>query len=137
MRELLEKRFMTVEEFGRGYPFKMTMGTRVQMLEEANLITSRLEASLDNGERMQSGGSMPQMHYILIDLDHEAELIETSTPGHFHLYVKHAVTEEQLDKLVSVMEEIGMINPGIKRGWEGRGALCLRKPGVVKGVETP
>lgn len=145
MRNELEKRYMEPEELSRGYPWVTSMGRRVRTMDEANLITSRISKSLDWVEERAAANKVAgrdiapptQRHYILLDLDHEAELIPTSTSGHFHLYIKHAVTSVQLDKFVEVCEEIGLIQPGIKKGWKERGALCLRKPGVIKGVETP
>jgi hypothetical protein len=127
----LEYRYMKPEELSRGYPWVSGMGDSVPTYDEANLLTSRLRSQIGDTE------AIGQMHYILLDLDDmDVELVESSSGNH-HLYIKHAITTSELDKLVAVLEEIGLIEPGIKRGWDERKALCLRKPGVKKGVEAP
>ena len=100
-------------------------GVSVPTLDEANLVTSAIEGEED-------------AHYILLDLDDiGVELVESSTPGHHHLYIYHKVTLDQLTRLMTLLNEMGIIQDGIMRGLKERGRLCLRKPGVVKGVETP
>jgi hypothetical protein len=131
MKERLEKRFMEPNELagqGDNCYWVTSMGIRVSRMEDANLLTSRIEATIDTEE---------EKHFIIMDVDHEAELIPSSTPGHYHLYIYHEVTKEQLDKFVAVAREIGLIQQGIVRGYKERGVLCLRKPGVVKGDERP
>lgn len=119
----LELRHMTPEELNPGYRWHVGMGRPVETWEEANLLTSRLP----NG-----------LNYILLDLDGiEAEVVPSSTAGNCHLYIKKALTEVQMDALIRVLRDIGLIQQGILTGWAQRRALCLRKPGVRKGVEQP
>jgi len=94
--------------------------------ESANLVSSRMRAESPSDD---------ELHYILLDLDGiKAEIVPSSTPGNSHLYIYHAVTKEQLNRVVDVLTDIGLLQEGIRRGWRERGILCLRKPGVMKPI---
>ena len=85
--------------------------------DEANLVGSLL----GNG-----------MHAPAIDIDLPCELIESSTPGHFHLYIDHELTWEQYKLLLAVLADVGIVEPGYYRASVARGQTFLRKPGVTK-----
>ena len=89
---------------------------------KANLISSRV-----TGYRK---------HRILLDIDHEAALIPSSTEGHYHLYINHLLTDEQMEKLVKVLEEIELIAPGNANQWWRHKALFLRLPWIKKRNEN-
>lgn len=125
MRDHLEHRFLDPTILNRSYGWCREAGEIVPA-EDANLVTSRLAGQ--NEERPDE-----ELHYIILDLDDiKVELIPSSTPGHHHLYIYHPVSKTELGQLVDLLEELQIIEPGIKRGFKERGILCLRKPGVRK-----
>lgn len=100
-------------------PFADT-GVMVESLDEANLISS-----------LTTEGK----HRPNLDIDFPAELIPSSTPGHYHLYLNIDLTRQQYDKLIDVLEEVGIIERGIKKAYYARGMTLTRKPGVKKTVQ--
>lgn len=119
----LEERFIPRDELTRTYPWTTSLGAAGPP-GEGNVYTSLIVDKFDK-------------HFILLDLDAiPVALVPSSTPGHNHLYIWHEVTTEQLNKLVNVLNEIGILQDGIVRGWMERGKLYLRKPGIMKGVEV-
>lgn len=74
-------------------------------------------------------------HLVMLDIDVPAALVPSSTPGNHHLYIDVKLSHEQYTKLVNVLEECGIIQPGIKMGFEARGGTTLRMPWVRKGYE--
>ena len=75
-------------------------------------------------------------HTPMFDIDVPAALVPSSTPGHHHLYIDVSLDQERYAKLVNVLEECGIIQPGIKLGFEKRGGTTLRYPWIRKGHET-
>jgi hypothetical protein len=50
------------------------------------------------------------LHYPAIDLDFPAELIPSSTPGHFHLYLDAPMSWEQYIVLLAALADAGVIS---------------------------
>lgn len=92
-------------------------------LKKANLITSVVKATK---------GKPVETHRLMLDLDFDAALVSSSTPGHHHLYLDKELTKEQMDKVVAVLNEVGILQDGVKNGYNRRGALSLRLPWVDK-----
>jgi hypothetical protein len=87
---------------------------------EANLISSLCE----DGQ-----------HRPVIDLDIPCRLVESSTAGHFHLYIDVAMDPEQMLAMLRAMVEAGVVQPGFLRHAEQRGAAFVRPEGVTKGMK--
>ncbi len=85
---------------------------------EANLIVSETEKG---------------MHFPIIDIDFPAQLIESSTPGHYHLYLSRKMTHAQYGNLLKALCEAGIIQQGIVNQFERLGATYARLPWVRKG----
>lgn len=90
--------------------------------------TERLDANVVSSLSTQG------FQYPALDLDQPIVLIESSTPGHHHLYFPTiALTTEQYAKLLDVLCECGIV----QRFWADRihsdGQTVLRMPGVKKG----
>lgn len=74
----------------------------------------------------------PGFHAPVLDIDFQAELVPSSTPGHFHLYLEKQVHWEKYKKLLLALEDCGIISKGYARASITRGATYVRKPGVYK-----
>ena len=86
-------------------------------LAEANLISSEI---------------VDGVHIPLIDIDMDAALLPSSTPGHHHLYIDKNMPFEDLIKLLEVMVEVGIVQKGFLEGTKKRGFSSLRLPHVSK-----
>lgn len=89
----------------------------VQDLRDANLVSSEVDDI---------------WHMPVLDIDFPAHLEPSSTPGHYHLYLNQKVSWEQYKKLLDVMGEIGLLEPGFVKLSKQRGATYVRKPGHKK-----
>jgi hypothetical protein len=72
------------------------------------------------------------MHAPALDIDFKARLIPSSTIGHYHLYLDKEICWDDYAKLIAVMGEIGLIEPGYAEVSLKKGMTTLRKPGIVK-----
>lgn len=72
------------------------------------------------------------MHAPALDIDWPCQLIESSTPGHFHLYIDKPLTWAHYVKLLTVMAEVGLLEEGYVGASLRDGATILRRPGVKK-----
>lgn len=82
--------------------------------EEANLISSEVK-----------GG---RHHKIVLDIDHEAVLIPSSTPGHSHLIINKNLTEQKFYHFVRACHDIGLIADGNLRQADMWGGQFIRFP---------
>lgn len=73
-------------------------------------------------------------HAILLDIDYPAYLLESSTPGHYHLYldVPGGVKHEDYMELLALLGRIGAIEKGYAEVSIKRGHSDLRLPWVRK-----
>jgi len=91
-------------------------------IEDALLISSKSE-----------GGN-----YVLLDIDFPVQVIPSSSPGKNHLYIDKVLSDEDMDKLLKVLVEVGLVNEGIyDLQWRPSNELTLRLPWVRKGVDVP
>ena len=76
-------------------------------------------------------------HIIALDIDYPAHLIESSTPGHYHLYldVPGGIPHEGYMALISLLAHLGVIEQGYAEVSRQRGHTDLRLPWVKKGQE--
>lgn len=72
------------------------------------------------------------MHLPAIDIDFPCELVESSTPGHFHLYIDKEVTQEQYKIVLQALHNAGIVQRGFYDSFLRRGQTFLRRPGVKK-----
>jgi hypothetical protein len=72
------------------------------------------------------------MHMPLLDIDYDAALIPSSTPGHFHLYLNKAIKWDVYKKFLEAAAEAGIIQKGYADWSLARSQSFLRKPGVKK-----
>jgi hypothetical protein len=101
---------------------------RVECAEhEANLVGSRLD----------SWHLSPELHAPVLDIDLPCRLEPSTTPGHFHLYIDKAMKWPDYERLLTVLAEVGIIEPGYADASIRRRQTFVRKPGVVKPQSAP
>lgn len=88
---------------------------------EANLVSSRVDIE-----------GVENIHAPVLDIDLAAELVPSSTPGHFHLYIDKLMTWEKYEKLLYALRDCGVISKGYVGASIARGATFVRKKGVKK-----
>lgn len=94
----------------------------VKSIDDANVITS-----LDDNVFSSS-----RMHRPVLDIDFPAQLIPSSTPGHFHLYIEKAMTWPQYQVLLKALAEVGIIQNGYAQASIRRGFTAVRLPWIKK-----
>lgn len=92
-------------------------------LEAANVMTSLMDIPALEGE---------PMHRPVIDIDHRAVVVESSTGGHSHLYIDLMMPWGDYLKLLDVMVEVGLVEPGYVNASRARGYTAVRLPWVSK-----
>lgn len=99
--------------------------------QEANLVTSTLV-----DQSSSSGTKTTVLHAPVLDIDFDAKLIPSSTPGHFHLYLQKAMTWDDYVVLLNALGNTGILEPGYVASALRRGYSSVRKPGVYKQEEN-
>jgi hypothetical protein len=97
-------------------PFKRKL-TEVHPLD-ANLISSE-----------KANGN----HALMLDLDQNSFVVDSSTPEHKHVYIDADLSLEALEEIITVLAKHGIVQYSIKQQIEHGKCLTLRPPGVVKG----
>jgi hypothetical protein len=89
------------------------------------------------GSLIHDGGPDPDSkeHVFVLDLDHKAVLIPSSTSGHHHLIVNHTVMQDDYFKALDVLCEIGLVEEGYRDASKIRGEAFLRLPWIRKHQE--
>lgn len=82
--------------------------------EVPNLISSKLE-------------DQPGMHGFCVDIDLPCLLVESRTPGHYHLYIDRALSWDEYVPLLRALGEAKIIEPGYVKASINNGATQLRK----------
>jgi hypothetical protein len=86
-------------------------------LDESNVVSSLLT----------NGGHAPA-----IDVDLPIHAVQSSTPGHWHLYLDVELSWPDYLRLLEVMRDVGIVQDGFYRSAKSRGTTLLRLPGVPK-----
>lgn len=71
-------------------------------------------------------------HRPIIDVDHRIQAVESTTPGHYHLYIDKEMTWSQFEALLEVFVEVGLVEPGYLRACKRDKASSVRLPWVKK-----
>ena len=93
-------------------------------------ITEETE-SYDEATLVGSDGGY-NYHMPVLDIDFEAALVASSTPGHYHLYLNKGMSWEKYAKLLEALYEAGIIQEGYYKMAIARGQTFVRRPGVYK-----
>lgn len=98
-------------------------------------VPNDLEGTLDVFDLEFTDGTRPSdynIHRPILDIDFGAALIPSSTEGHFHLYLDKPMTWKNYKRLLNVMAEVGVIEPGYAQASIERGYSSTRLPWVKK-----
>ena len=97
----------------------------------------RTRATHDNATLVSSKIDVPGMdiHLPVIDLDVEAHLVPSSTPGHTHLYINYLVPWEKYVTMLEAMADCGIVQRNYVKHSIRRDATMVRYPGVTKDNE--
>lgn len=91
------------------------------------------ESSLDDPEaNLVSSALANGMHAPVIDLDYEAHLIPSGTPGHYHLYLDKEIPWAKYVTVLNAMADAGLIESGYYDSSRAHGASFVRLPHVLK-----
>lgn len=75
-------------------------------------------------------------HRPILDLDFDAALIPSTSADHHHLYLDKVLTWSQYVKLLDVLAEVGIIEPGYRDASIAREFTSVRLPWITK-AEAP
>lgn len=100
----------------------------------------RTTEALDDADVISSQIKRPfgaQTHVVALDVDYPVHVVESSTPGHFHLYmeVPGGIPHEGYMALVALLGHLRIIEPNYASVSIQRGHTDLRLPWVRKGQE--
>lgn len=128
---MLKRAFAYVKNLG-GYS-----GEQAREVSEpfANLVSSRVER-VDVVPFNGGADKNYELHLPVLDLDYDVQLVPSSTPGHFHLYLNRPVSWGQYVKVLRALAEAGLVEHGWAEASIRQGASFVRKPGEPK-EETP
>jgi hypothetical protein len=73
----------------------------------------------------------------VLDLDFEAALVPSTTPGHFHLYLDVPMPWEKYRALLIALGDAGILEPGYVSASLTREQTFVRRPEVKKPPEAP
>lgn len=100
-------------------------------IEDAN---PKLEDATGISSKVHPKHNMPGLHKIVLDIDHNAVLIPSSSPSHYHLIVDHYVNWEDYQELLRAMAKCNLIEKGYMEGSIKSGASWLRTPWTKKNI---
>jgi hypothetical protein len=93
-------------------------------------------ATSDNAEMVGSqmivDGRYTGTHTLMLDLDYQVTLVQSTTAGHHHLYADVPMTWKQYKGVLKAMAAAGLIEQGYYRAALRQGFTALRPPWVEK-----
>lgn len=112
----------SVVDFGSDYDVEFGRFT-TENVDEAKVIISLCRGN---------DGWPTGMSKVVLDIDLPAQLVPSSTPGHFHLYIDKEVPTDKYMRLLEVLAEVGIIEEGYKEASIARGFTAVRLPWIKK-----
>jgi hypothetical protein len=73
-------------------------------------------------------------HRPILDLDMDAHLVPSTSAAHHHLYLDKVMTWSNYVKLLDVLAEVGIIEPGYRDASIAREFTAVRLPWITKPV---
>lgn len=102
-----------------------------------------LDGSSEDGRVSNLDNSIPNtvvtslmgngMHAPVIDIDVPCTLVESTTPGHYHLYIDHPMTFDDFVLMLKAMAAAGVVEHGYAGAVQAQGFAAVRLPWVKKG----
>lgn len=144
LRELLSKQTCyVVEQFGSKSGTDMsTIERETGDLDKAHVVSSLVrpvvpddyEGPLTKDDLWIDDDFGPNLHIVVLDIDHQAHLVDSSTPGHSHLYVEiPPVSWTDYVAFLEAAAKIGLVEPGYVEASKRRGHTDVRLPWIKKG----
>lgn len=120
-------------EFVNPFPgqqlFSVTFGKDYGKLTENRWETAHLTAANCVGSPVKGGD---RMHKPVLDIDMPVKVLESSTPGHHHLFIDKAMTWEDYELLLRTLAAVGIIEPGYLESSLTRKHTAVRLPWIQK-----
>lgn len=101
--------------------------------DERELVTDRDEADMVSSRVLTN----PSTHKPVLDIDIPAQLVPSSTPGHYHLYLDVEVDWPEYASLLCALEDAGVIQHGYAKHALRREQTLVRLPEKPKHLEGP
>lgn len=104
--------------------------TETRDLDAANVVTSKMQPYVihdDSGE---------EWHRPVLDLDLDAKLLPSSTPGHFHLYIDSPMRWDTYVALLEALADAEILERGFVDASITRKHTAVRLPWVRKGEQS-
>ena len=98
-----------------------------QSPEGASVVTSEVG---DHKFRPTTGRHKP-----VLDIDLPVKVLPSSTEGHHHLFIDKEMSWEDYEKLLNVLVEVGIVEPGYRNASVARKHSAVRLPWIKKAVE--
>ena len=108
----MQRTYYYSDKIGKDYDGEEETRTPVSNPQQANLVGSKL-----------ADGS--GLHVVTVDIDLPARLIESETPGHYHLFIDQPMTWDDYSTWLDVSSEIGLIERGYYNAAMKRGETFL------------
>lgn len=99
----------------------------VTRLQDADVINSLS----DRNPEFNAGKNFAE-HRPVLDIDLPCKLIESSTPGHYHLFIEHSMFWPDYVELLDALAKAGIVQPGYVNASKERGYTSVRLPWVKK-----
>lgn len=74
---------------------------------------------------------------IVLDVDRPVLVLPSSTPGHHHLYIDRRMTWRRYSRLLDLLVDVDVLEPGYVAAAESRGHTPVRLPWVRKPEPDP
>jgi hypothetical protein len=108
------------------------VGGRLTYMVERDEHEIREPAPIEDSHLVSSEVRDTDLHMPCIDIDVPIRVVESSTPGHGHLYIDHAMSWEHYDAILQALVAAGVVEQGYYDASVSRGATHLRLPWVRK-----
>jgi hypothetical protein len=104
--------------------------TPVSHPDDANVVSSICTTGLDHAF------TVAERHRPVLDIDFPCAVVPSTTPGHFHLYLDKELTWPQYRKVLEVLGEVGILEPGYVNVSVERKHTAVRVPWIRKGQDA-
>ena len=101
------------------------VGLRTQSPRTANGVSSQIHPDSFTDWRKGASGTW---HKPVLDIDFEAALVPSTTEGHYHLILDKEMSWADYEKLLHVLGEVGILEPGYVKAALRRKATWIRAP---------
>lgn len=120
---------MAIIDFGKGSSGDVDQHEEMTVTGDVEKATALL-SSMDMPEAIEKvAGSV---HRPVLDIDFPAQLIPSTTEGHYHLLLDLPMEWPVYVKLLDVLAEVGVIEEGYALAAKRRGYSAVRLPWVPK-----